>query len=127
MSPTGISRSSSRRPDFPGIASALQLAIDTHRPGVGQHLLPRGRVRSEIGFEFLVELLNPRRGILKVTPEYNRHDARLDPSTGDDYGRFSRRPVMTVNRNDGRFDSLFIVTNRARFGQRREVLPSPGV
>jgi hypothetical protein len=95
----------------------LQLAIDTHRPEVGQHSLPGSRMQSEIGFEFLIELVNPRSGYLRVTPEYNRHDARIDPRTGDDFGRFSRRPVMTVNRNDGRFDALFVITNRARFGR----------
>ena len=105
---------------------ALQLAIDTHRPDVGQHALPTSRVHSEIGFEFLVELVNPQSGSLRVTPEYNRHDARIDPNTSDDFGRFSRRPVMTANRQDGRFDSLFIITNRARFGRDGTLYPARG-
>jgi hypothetical protein len=103
---------------------ALQLAIDTHRADVGQRLLPHSGVHSEIGFEFLVELAGPRSGSLRVTPEYNRHDARVDLKTGDDFGRFARRPVMTVNRKDGRFDSLFIVTNRARFGRDGTFYPA---
>ena len=74
-------------------------------------------MQSEVGFEFLVELEGPQRSALKVIPEYNRHDTRVDPKTGDDFGRFSRRPVMTLDRSDGRFDSLFITTNRARFGR----------
>ena len=94
----------------------IQLAIDTYQPGVGQHRLPRSKIRSEIGFEFLIDLLSPKEATIKVTPEYDRHD-RFDPATGDDFGGFSRRPVTTSNRDDGRFDSLFIITNRARFGR----------
>ena len=103
---------------------ALQLAIDTHRPAIGQHLIPDSRVRSEIGFEFLVELLNPRTASLRVIPEYNRHDVKLDPTTADDFGSFSRRPVITVNREDGRFDSLLVITNRARFGRDGTFYPA---
>jgi hypothetical protein len=95
----------------------LQIAIDTYLPKIGQHLLPRSQVRSELGFEFLVDLSSPREASLRVIPDYNRHDARLDPASGDDFGRFSRRPVITRNRGDGRFDSLPLITNRARFGR----------
>ncbi|HEY4648412.1 MAG TPA: hypothetical protein VIG95_04860, partial [Gemmatimonadales bacterium] len=84
---------------------------------VGQHRLPHSLVHSGVGFEFLIDLEGPDTGSLKVTPEYNRHDARVDTVTGDDFGRFGRRPVTTRDRQDGRFDSLFIVTNRARFGR----------
>jgi hypothetical protein len=59
-----------------------------------------------------------------VTPEYNRHNATLDRQTGDDFGRFSRRPVMPRNRDDGRFDSMFVVTNRARFGRDGRYYPA---
>jgi hypothetical protein len=111
---------------FPWDSLGLQLAIDTHRPEVGQHLLPHSRARSEVGFEFLIQLPSPISGALKVTPDYNRHDARIDPTTGDDFGRFSRRPVQTVNRKDGRFDSLFIITNRARFGRDGTFYPAQG-
>src|SRR4051794_3338857 len=102
---------------FPWDSVGIQLGIDTYLPAVGQHRLPRNLVHSAVGFEFLVELESPNAGSLRVTPEYNRHDSRVDPVTGDDLGRFSRRPVTTRDRQDGRFDSLFIVTNRARFGR----------
>jgi hypothetical protein len=104
----------------------IQLALDTYLPRIGQHLLPQSRVRSEVGFEFLIDLAGPGRAAAKVTPEYNRHDARIDPRTGDDFGRFSRRPVLTRNRDDGRFDSLFIITNRARFGRDGTFYPARG-
>ena len=102
---------------FPWNTRGIQLAIDTYLPLAGQHRLPRTDVRSEIGFEFLIDLPDPRGGRLLVTPDYNRHASHLDPATGDDQGHFYQRPVMTRNRNDGRFDSLFVITNRARFGR----------
>jgi hypothetical protein len=97
-------------------SSGLQLAIDTYQPRTGQHRLPRTGIISELGLEFLIDLAGPRAAFLRVTPDYNRHEG-IDSATGDDFGRFSRRPVMTRNRKDGRFDSLFVITNRARFGR----------
>ena len=111
---------------FPWDSLGVQLAIDTYLPREGQHRLPRGPIRSEVGFEFLVELLSPDTAAMKVTPDYNRHDSRVDPRTGDDFGRFSRRPVITRDRNDGQFDSLFIITNRARFGRDGTFFPARG-
>jgi len=104
----------------------IQLALDTHLPRVGQHRLPKSGVGSEVGFEFLVDLVRPDSATMAVTPEYNRHDSRIDPGTGDDWGRFSRRPVITRNRSDGRFDSLLVITNRARFGRDGTFFPAQG-
>lgn len=98
-------------------SAGVEIAIDTYLPEIGQHLLPRSQIRSGLGFEFLVDLSSTREASLRVIPDYNRHDARLDSASGDDFGRFSRRPVITRNRGDGRFDSLAIITNRARFGR----------
>jgi tetratricopeptide (TPR) repeat protein len=77
---------------FPWSTEGIQIAIDTYLPLVGQHRLLRTEVRSEIGFEFLIDLPDPRTGRVLVTPDYNRYGSRLDPATGDDQGRFSRRP-----------------------------------
>jgi hypothetical protein len=101
----------------------VQLAIDTHEPKVGQHQLPGTSIRSEIGFEFLIDLVAPDSASIRVLPEYNRYDARVSPA-GDDLGRFSRRPVVTRNRSDGRFDPELIVINRARFGRGGELYPA---
>lgn len=101
----------------------VQLAIDTHDAKVGQHTLPRTSTRSEIGFEFLVDLTSPDSASIQVLPEYNRYDARVSPA-GDDNGRFSRRPVVTRNRTDGRFDPEFIIINRARVGRNGEFYPA---
>ncbi len=102
----------------------IQLALDTHQPRVGQHRLPRTGVESEVGFEFLLDLLRPDSARMAVIPEYNRHDARIEAATGDDRGRFSRRPVVTRDRSDGRFDSLLVITNRARFGRDGTFFPA---
>lgn len=104
----------------------LQLALDTYLPRVGQHRLPRSGIRSEIGFEFLIDLVGPDSASMRVTPDYNRHDALPDSVTGDDFGRFSRRPVVTRERSDGRFDSMFIIVNRARFGRDGTFFPAKG-
>jgi hypothetical protein len=102
----------------------MQLGLDTYQPAVGQHRFPRTRVRSEVGFEFLIDLVSPDSASVRVLPEYNRYEGRIDAQTGDDLGRFSRRPVMTRNRDDGRFDPLFMITNRARFGRDGQFYPA---
>lgn len=111
---------------FPWTSMGLQLALDTYRPLVGQHRLPGSQLRSELGFEFLIELAAPDSGRMLVTPDYNRHSSKLDPTTGDDFGQFARRPVITRDRADGRFDSLYVITNRARFGRDGTFFPSSG-
>jgi hypothetical protein len=103
----------------------IQLALDTHLPRVGQHRLPRSRVESGLGFEFLIDLVSPDSAAMLVTPDYNRHDFRID-AKGDDRGRFSRRPVITRDRSDGRFDSMLVITNRARFGRDGRFYPARG-
>ena len=108
---------------FPWDSLGMQLAIDTHEAKVGQHTLPRTSTRSEIGFEFLVDLASPDSASLQVLPEYNRYDARISPA-GDDNGGFSRRPVVTRNRTDGRFDPELIIVNRARVGRNGEFYPA---
>ncbi len=112
------------RGPFPWDTAGIQIALDTYLRGVGQHRLPKSGVKSELGFEFLIDLESPASARMLVTPEYNRHDSRIDPATGDDFGRFSRRPVITRNRSDGRFDSLTVITNRARFGRDGKFFPA---
>ncbi len=65
---------------FPWTSMGLQLAIDTYLPRVGQHLLPRSRLQSELGFEFLIDLAAPDSGLMLVTPDYNRHALATGPA-----------------------------------------------
>jgi hypothetical protein len=94
----------------------IQIALDTYLPRIGQHLLPGSGIRSEVGFEFLIDLRSSESAYVSVIPEYNRH-SRPDSATGDDRGGFSRRPVVTRDRRDARFEPLHVITNRARFGR----------
>jgi Tetratricopeptide repeat len=102
----------------------IQLAIDSYQPRLGQHTLPNTGTTSELGFEYLIDLRRPDSASLAVIPEYNRYDARIDSLTGDDFGRFSRRPVFPRNRTDGRFESQLVITNRARFGRDGTFYPA---
>jgi hypothetical protein len=111
---------------FPWTLMGLQVAIDTYLPRVGQHRLTSSGLRSEIGFEFLIDLPGPDGGRVLATPDYNRYASKVDPITGDDFGQFNRRPVMTRDRDDGRFDSLFVITNRARYGPDGTFYPARG-
>jgi hypothetical protein len=104
-------------------SKGLQIALDTYLPRIGQHRLQGLAIQSEIGFEFLVDLQSPESAYLSVIPEYNRH-SRIDSVTGDDRGRFSRRPVVTRDRMDGRFEHLHVITNRARFGRDGSFFPA---
>jgi hypothetical protein len=94
---------------------------------VGQHRLPHTGVTSPIGFEFLVDLPSPDSGSIRVLPEYNRYAPIADPKTGDDLGRFYQRPITILNRTDGQFDPMFVITNRARFGRDGTFFPAQGV
>jgi hypothetical protein len=108
-------------------STAFQIAISTYRDSVGQHRLPRTGVTSPLGFEFLVDLPSPDSGSIRVLPEYNRYAPIADPKTGDDLGRFYHRPITILNRSDGRFDPMFVITNRARFGRDGTFFPAQGV
>jgi hypothetical protein len=104
----------------------LQLAIDTYAPELGQRRLAGGAVASGIGFEFLADLRAPGDAQLLVTPDYNPYAPASWVLRGDDFGRFYRHPAGSVARDDGRFDSLFVITNRARYGRDGAFFPAQG-
>jgi hypothetical protein len=111
---------------FPWDTLGIRVALDTWSRNQGQRRLPGAQQAGDIGFEFLAELRSPSDAQLLVTPDYNPFvgpDAIVD---GDDFGRFARRPVSVTQRNDGRFDSLFIISNRARFGRDGTFYPAKG-
>jgi len=103
-------------------STRLQLAIDTFDPALGQMVLPTSGLLSQAGFEFLVELNRPDDAQLKVLPEYSPFQHEHLVMSGEYYGEIFRRPVLSVRRLDGVFDSLFALTNRPRFvGPGRQV------
>ena len=111
---------------FTWATHGIEIGIDTWQPAVGQHRLPRSGAESARGFEFLVDLPGPDSGSVRVLPEYNRYAPRAAGGE-DDLGRFLRRPIVTADRRDGRFDPLFVYTNRSRFGRDGTFFPAQGV
>ena len=100
---------------FAWATHGLEIGIDTWNESLGQHQLPRSGVSQGMGFEFVLDLPSPDSGAMKVLPDYNRY-AALDES-GDDRGQFHRRPITVADRDDGLFDPMLVVTNRARYGR----------
>jgi len=64
---------------------------------------------------------------LRITPDYNPYVGGDAIVGGDDFGRFANRPLTLRTRDDGRFDSLFVITNRARFARDGRFIPASGV
>jgi len=114
----------SRGRAFPWDSLGVQIAIDTHGADRGQHVLPRSRVTSEVGFEFLIDLRDQENAHLLVTPGYDPYLGTGAIQNGDDYGRFYHRPATAVSRDDGVFDSMYVIVNRARFGRDGTFFPA---
>lgn len=102
----------------------LEIGISTWRDSVGQHRLPRSGFESHLGFEFLLDLPMEGDSRMKVLPDYKRYVPLSDSTPGDDMGRFLRRPAVVVDRRDGRFDPMMVVTNRARYGRDGTFFPA---
>jgi hypothetical protein len=105
---------------------AVAVAIDTYRPEAGQLALPAFRLTSDIGFEFLLTLESRSRGDLAILPAYNPYVGTSAIINGDDFGRFYRRPATIGVEADGRFEPMFVITNRARFGRDGTFFPAQG-
>ncbi len=101
----------------------LAVLLDTWRADRGTFY---GAPRGDIGFEFAI-FLGDTTGEIRVTPDYNPYAGAEAIVAGDDYGRFRHRPVATRPRDDHRFDSLFVITNRSRFTRDGRFIPAQGV
>jgi hypothetical protein len=104
----------------------IQLGLDTYLASRGQKALPMSGMRSEVGFEFLLDLRSPREAALRILPSYNPYVGETAILGGDDFGRFYRRPATIGVESDGRFDPMFVITNRARFGRDGMFFPAQG-
>lgn len=122
-----IEAPSLRGTPFPWPSERMQIAFDTFHPELGQTLLPTSGLRSEVGFEFLVELNGPTDAQLLVTPEYNPYVPARLTTGGDFFGEHFRRPILSRKRTDGQFDSLFALTNRPRYAHDGTFFPGSGV
>ncbi len=92
------------------------IGIDTYRPELGDTRFPYTGGRSPVGFEFMLELRGPDAGRLLVDKPYNLY--RVVDSV-----RVQNRPFRTEPNEDGRYDSLFVTTNRRRIGRNGVVYP----
>lgn len=110
---------------FPWQERSLLLALDSYRAGLGQ-LRPGGAIKSEVGFEFAASFRDTTDAELRIVPGYSPYVGGEAIVAGDDYGRFARRPITTVPLRDGRFDSMFVITNRARFARDGRFIPASG-
>lgn len=111
---------------FPWDSLGLRVALDTYRSDLGQQRLPPGSPDSDLGFEFLVELNSPDDAELRIVPDYNPYAGADAIIGGDDAGRFARRPITIRPRQDGQFDSLFVITNRTRITRDGHLIPATG-
>ncbi len=101
----------------------LAVLLDVVRPDLGQRRIPGG-LRSEVGFEFLLDLRDTAQAALLALPEYNPYAGREALEDGDERGRFHRRPIRPVNRDDARWDSLLVIVNRARYWRDGTMRPA---
>jgi hypothetical protein len=107
-------------------ADGIALALDTYLIERGQTVLPEGGMRSEVGFEYLIDLRGPEDAALRILPSYNPYAGEAAILHGDDFGQFYRRPVTIGVQADGQFDPMFVITNRARFGRDGTFYPAQG-
>ena len=112
---------------FPWTDRSLTIALDTYRSDLGQRTLPGGTITGDIGFEFVALFRDTADAELRITPDYNPYFGAEVIRDGDELGHFARRPVTTVTRTDGRFDSLFMVTNRSKYTRDGRLIPVQGV
>jgi hypothetical protein len=113
--------------EFPWRSRWLLLALDSYRADLGQQRLPGNVLHGNLGFEFLASIRDTSDAQLLITPEYSPYVGADQIIDGDDYGRFARRPITSSWRNDGRFDSMFVITNRSRFTRDGRFIPAQGV
>jgi tetratricopeptide (TPR) repeat protein len=104
------------------------VGIDTHRPDRGQFALPGGPDDLPTGVEFALVLRDTANAQLLVTPSYNPY---LGPRPGmqptDLDAFYDTRATIDRRLTDGRFDSLFVATNRFRVARSGTAYPARGV
>ena len=104
------------------------LGIDTGRPDRGQFVLPGEGGSTPTGVEFALVLGDTADGQLLVTPTYNPYLAPRPGMRPTDLDAFyDTRATIDARLADGRFDSLFVATNRFRVARAGKTYPARGV
>lgn len=93
------------------------VGIDTYKPELGDRRFPYTGSTSPVGFEFVLALCGPEASRLLVDSPYNLYRV-VDPA------RVQNRPFHTVPNEDGRYDSLFVTSNRRRIGRNNVSYPA---
>jgi len=104
------------------------VGIDTDRPDRGQFVLPGVNAPTPTGVEFALVLGDTADAQLLVTPTYNPY---LGPRPGmrptDLDAFYNTRATIDARLADGRFDSLFVATNRFRVSRTGKTYAARGV
>jgi hypothetical protein len=98
-----------------------------HGADLGDARLPYTGSRSPVGLEFVVDLRGPSNSRVLVDAPYNLY--RSGPIRGSSppaTQQLYNRPFRSVANADGRYDTLFVVTNRRRIGRDGTVYPERG-
>lgn len=108
-------------------AANYLIGIDSYRRELGDVVLPRTRTRSPVGLEFAIDLRGPLGSRVLVDHPYNlyRMAAIRGPARPDSLQVYNT-PFKTVANAAGRWDTLFVVTNRRRYGRDGTKFPASG-
>ena len=103
------------------------VGIDTGRPDAGQFLFP-DHSRLPTGVEFALVLRDTTDAQLLVTSSYNPYLGPREGMRPTDLDAFyDTRATIDARLTDGRFDSLFVTTNRFRVTRTGRSFPARGV
>jgi hypothetical protein len=103
------------------------IGIDTHGAELGDAVLPYTRSRSPVGLEFVVDLRGPADTRVLVDSPYNLYrSGTIRGSSPPVTQQIYNRPFRSAANADGRYDTLFVVTNRRRIGRDGTVYPERG-
>jgi len=104
------------------------IGIDTWRRDRGQFRLPGEGKRLPVGVEFAIVITDSADAQLVVTPTYNPYLGPRPGMRATDLDAFTNDSATAdAIRDDGRFDSLFVTTNRFRIARNGREFPAHGV
>ncbi len=103
------------------------IGIDTYRRDLGDVVLPVTRERVSTGLEFVLDLRGADSAQLLVDAPYNpRHPAPVKGALRPTSIHVYQRPFETRANDAGRWEELFVPSNRRRIGRDGTVYPERG-
>jgi tetratricopeptide (TPR) repeat protein len=104
-----------------------QIGVDTYRRDLGDTRLPKTGSISPVGLEFVIDFAGPAATQVLVDHPYNLY--KPVPIPGSNPAAFqyiNNVPFKTVANDAGKWDSLFVVTNRRRISRDGKIFPPIG-